>query len=189
MEKQTMTLLEKKKLFTQGGIVIGAVLLLCYFFGFSYVWNTGYGTEVGVNGWNYFFALITKHYKGTGALYGDIAVPFYYYAEYQTIILSYATTISLGLLVVFIILSIFNIKNFKTKLAKVITITLYVLAVAYLTCFVVALTMNGSNILPKYCGGNPQCSVATLTIFPFLIAVITAIADTVFLYKNKEDLQ
>lgn len=189
MEKQTLTVVEKKKLLTESGIAVGIVLLLCYFFGFSYVWNTGYGTEVGVNGWNYVIALLTQNYKGTGALYGDIAVPFNYYAKYYTFVLSILTTVSLGILLVFIIISFFNIKNFNFKLAKFLTIVLFILAVSYLACIVTALAMNGSDILPKYCGGNPKCSVATLVFFSFFITLITAISHTVFLYKNKEELE
>lgn len=189
MEKKTMTIDEKKKLLPESGIAVGIVLLLCYFFGFSYVWNTSYGSEVGVNGWNYIIALLTQNYKGTGALYGDIAVPFNYYAKYYTLVLSILTTVSLGILLVFIIISLFNIKKFKIKLAKFLTVILYVLAVSYLSCIVTALTMNGSSILSKYCGGNPKCSVATLAFFPFFITLITAISHTVFLYKNKEGLE
>ena len=46
--KQEMSLEDKKKALAQSGIIVGAVLLLCYFFGFSYIWNTSYGSEASV---------------------------------------------------------------------------------------------------------------------------------------------
>ena len=185
--KQEMSADDKKKVLAESGIIIGAVLLLCYFFGWSYVWNTSYGAEVTVNGWNYIIVCFTQKFKGTGALYGDIAVPFNYYAKYYTRVLSIMTVVSLGVLIVFIVLSAFNIKKFHAKLEKVTIIVLYALAVVYLGCIITALTMNGSKILPKYCGGNPQCSIATLAFFPFFITLITAIVHSVFVYKNKEE--
>ena len=52
-QNQDTSLADKKKILAESGLILGAVLLLCYFFGFSYVWNTSYGSEASVNGWNY----------------------------------------------------------------------------------------------------------------------------------------
>ena len=184
---------DKKKVLAESGIVVGSVLLLCYFFGFSYVWNTSYGSEAGVNGWNYIIACFTWvfsgftwKFKSTGALYGDLAIPFNYYAKYYVRVLAVATTVSLIILVAYVIVSAFNIKRFHTKLETLTTVLLYVLAVAYLTCIVVGLAMNGSKILSGYCSNNPKCSIATLAFFPFFITLITAITHSVFIHKNKE---
>ena len=183
---QDMSLEDKKKVLAESGIVVGAILLLCYFFGFSYVWNTSYGAEVSVNGWNYIISCMTWKFKETGALYGDIAVPFNYYAKYYTRVLAVATTVTFGVLLIYILLSALNIKKYSAKLETITMVVLYFLAVAFLVCIIVALTMNGSKILPKYCNSNPECSIATLAFFPFFITLITAIAHSVFLYKNKE---
>ena len=184
--RQEMSLNDKKKILAESGLIIGAVLLLCYFFGFSYVWNTDYGSEVSVNGWNYIISCLTWQFKKPDAIYGDIAVPFNYYAKYYVRVLSVTTTVSFALLITFIILSCFNIKTYHAKLEMITMIVLYVLAVVFLACIIVALTMNGSKILPKYCGGNPKCSIATLAFFPFFITLITAIVHSAFIYKNKE---
>ena len=183
---QDMSLEDKKKVLAESGIVVGAILLLCYFFGFSYVWNTSYGAEVSVNGWNYIISCMTWKFKETGALYGDIAVPFNYYAKYYTRVLAVATTVTFGVLLIYILLSALNIKKYSAKLETITMVVLYFLAVAFLVCIIVALTMNGSKILPKYCNSNPECSIATLAFFPFFITLITAIVHSVFLYKNKE---
>lgn len=191
MEKEIKTvntsLADKRKILAESGIIVGVILLLCYFFGFSYVWNTSYGSEASVNGWNYIIACFSWKFKETGAAYGDLAVPFNYYAKYYTRVLAVSTTISLGVLLAYIVMSIFNIKKYHPRLEKATMIILYILAVVYLVCVVTALTMNGSKILPKYCSGNPKCSIATLAFFPFFITLITAIVHSVFLYKNKEE--
>ena len=186
--KQEMSLEDKKKALAQSGIIVGVVLLLCYFFGFSYIWNTSYGSEASVNGWNYICACLTWTFKGTNGVYGKwMAVPFNYYAKYYVRVLAVATTVSLGILLAYIVVSIFNIRKYRAKLEIICMILLYVLALNFLVCLIVALTMNGSNILPKYCSGNPKCSIATLAFFPFFISLIAAIVHSVFLYKSQEE--
>ena len=185
--KQEFTLEEKKKILAQSGLILGAVLLLCYFFGFSYIWNTSYGSEASVNGWNYICACLSWTFKSTKGVYGKwLAVPFNWYAKYYVRVLAVATTVNLAILLSYIVVSCFNIKKFNKKLEIASMILLYVLAVSYLACIIVALTMNGSSILPKYCSGNPKCSIATLAFIPFFITLIAAIIHSVFLYKNAE---
>ena len=186
--KQEMSVDDKKKALAQSGIIVGAVLLLCYFFGFSYIWNTSYGSEASVNGWNYIFACLTWTFKSTNGVYGKwMAVPFNYYAKYYVRVLAVVTTVSLGVLIAYIVVSIFNIKKYHAKLELASMILLYALALNFLVCIIVALTMNGSNILPKYCSNNPKCSIATLAFFPFFISLIAAIVHSVFLYRNREE--
>ena len=184
--RQEMTLDDKKKVAVQSGLVLGVILLLCYFFGFSYIWNTSYGSEASVNGWNYIMACLTWTFKGTSGIYGKwLAVPFNYYARIYVRMLAVATTVSLGLLLVFIALTCFNLKKFHKKLEIASMAVLYVLAVSFLVCIIFGLMMNGSNILPKYCSGNPKCSIDTLAFFPFFISLGAAIGHSVFVYKNE----
>ena len=184
--KKDMTLEDKKKVAAQSGAILGAILLLCYFFGFSYIWNTGYGVEAGVNGWNYIMACLTWNFTGTQAIYGKwLAVPFNYYAKYYVRVLAVAVTTSLPVLLAFITVSCFNIKKFNKKLEIASMVLLYVLALVFLVCLVTALAMNGSRILPKYCNNNPKCSIATLVFFPFFISLFAAIFHSVFIYKNE----
>jgi len=176
----------KKKTSAQSGIVIAILLVLCYFFGFSYVWNTSYGSEASVNGWNYIWACVTWNFKGTSVLYGKgLAVPFNYYAKYYVRVLSVATTVTFVLLIIYIALTVFNVIKFRKKLEITQTVLLYALAAGFLVCIVTALTMNGSKILPGYCNNNPECSIATLTFFPFFVSLISAISHNVFIYKNE----
>ena len=192
--KQELTLEDKKKVIAESGIVVGAILLLCYFFGFSYVWNTSYGSEAGMNGWNYIiagFAYIFSgfkfNFKATNMVFGDMAVPFNYYAKVYVRVLSIAVVVTFIVLLAYILASALNIKKYHAKLEMISMILLYVLSAAFLTCIVVALTMNGSKILPGYCSNNPKCSIATLAFFPFFISLIMAIINSVFIYKSKEN--
>lgn len=191
--KQDTSLDDKRKVLAESGIIVGAALLLCYFFGFSYVWNTSYGSEASVNGWNYIiagfayiFSGFTFKFKETGAAFGDLAIPFNYYARVYVRVMAITAVVSFIILLAYIILSVLNIKKYSDKLEKVTMVVLYVLAATFLACIVTGLAMNGSKILPKYCSGNPKCSIATLAFFPFFITLTTAIVHSVFLYKNKE---
>ena len=191
--KQDTSLDDKRKVLAESGIIVGVVLLLCYFFGFSYVWNTSYGSEASVNGWNYIiagfayiFSGFTFKFKETGAAFGDLAIPFNYYARVYVRVMAITAVVSFIILLAYIILSVLNIKKYSDKLEKVTMVVLYVLAATFLACIVTGLAMNGSKILPKYCSGNPKCSIATLAFFPFFITLTTAIVHSVFLYKNKE---
>ena len=190
VKRAEMTLDEKKKVIAESGVVLGIILLLCYFFGFSYVWNTDYGSEASVNGWNYVIAFFSGNYKGTGAVsavLGNIGVPFNLYAKTYVRVLAVSVTISMGILLLYVVASCLNIKKYHAKLELVCMILLYVLAVSYLECIIVALTMNGSKILPIYCSRNPKCSIATLAFFPFFITLIAAIVHSVFIYKSKQE--
>ena len=187
-QKRDMSLSDKQKILAESGIVVGAILLLCYFFGFSYIWNTSYGSEASVNGWNYIIACFTWTFKSTNGVYGKfLAVPFNYYAKYYVRVLAVATTVSFGILILYIVASCLNIKKFHKKLEIVTMIILYVLAASFLACIIIALTMNGSKILPRYCNNNPKCSIATLAFFPFFITLITAIVHSVFIYKMNHE--
>ena len=183
---QELTLDDKKKYSAVSGLIVGGVLLLCYFFGFSYIWNTSYGSEASVNGWNYIMACLSWNFKGTEVIYGKgLAVPFNYYAKYYVRVLAVAVTVSLAVLIAYMVVSAFNIKKFHKKLEMTTMVILYVLAGVFLACIIIALTMNGSKILPKYCNNNPKCSIATLAFFPFFITLITAIVHSVFIHKNE----
>ena len=188
VQKREMSLEDKRKVLAESGLIIGAILLLCYFFGFSYIWNTSYGSEASVNGWNYIIACLSWTFKSTNAVYGkSLAVPFNYYAKYYVRVLAVATTVSLAVLLAYIVVSCFNIKKYHQKLEIASMVLLYVLAASFLACIIIALTMNGSKILPRFCNNNPKCSIATLAFFPFFIALITAIVHTVFLKRNNEE--
>ncbi len=184
-KKQLTSSQEKKKICAESGVIVAVALLLCYFFGFSYVYNTEYGVEAGVNGWNYIFACFSWTFKSSASIYGDgLAVPFNYYAKYFVRVLSVATTVSFVTILAFTVLTVLNIVKFNKKIEIASMIILYVIAFIFLVCIVTALAMNGSDILPIYCSGNPKCSIATLTFIPFFVSLIAAISHSVFIRKS-----
>ena len=143
---------------------IGLVAILFYFFNWVYIFNTtqGVGVEVGCNGFNFLIATLTGKFSSTSKVYGDLAVPFYYYAAKYCKTLGVVTLIS----IVCLILSIgFSVAAYFTKKQELSIGSVVLLIV----CFTVALSMKDSDILPVYCSGNPRCSIESLAILPAIV--------------------
>ena len=85
---QSKTIEEEKGMFTVGALIGCIALLLFYFVGWSYIYNTEAGVEIGVNGWNLIAAFLSGNYKGVGGAVGNVSMPFYYYAKNITVALS-----------------------------------------------------------------------------------------------------
>ena len=183
-----MTFEDKKKYMLFGGLILVGLLLIFYFFGFSYIWNTDYGAEVGVSGWGYIFACIGWDFKNPSLVFGELSGPFNKYAKYFTRVMAIFALLSFITLIVFLVINGLNMHKYSKKLEKASMIILYVLAAMYLGCVVTGLSMNASRIIPRYCGGNPKCSVATLAFFPFFFSLAGAIVHSVFIHRNKEEL-
>ena len=186
--KKVMTIEEKISSLASSSLILLGVLLLSFFFGWCYIFNTDVGVEVGCNGWNFVCMSFSWHFKSTAAVFGNIAVPFYYYAKIYTIILTILTMSSFYLILIMGGLSALNIKKLNNSLTKIILWLSILNALVLLGCFIVALMMNGSRILPKYCSGNPKCSIQSLAIFPFIISLVIVVSNGMLLYNlsNKE---
>ena len=152
-------------------IILLGLMFIFFFFGWCYVYNTQYGVEVNCNGWNFICMSFCWNFKSSNAVFGDIAVPFYYYAKYYVIVLQIITTIIFYLTLVLVALAALNLKKVSRKVTTVFMVVSIIYSVTLLAAFVTALTMNGSRILPKYCSNNPACSIQSLIIFPFLLSV------------------
>ena len=166
-------------------ILLG-LMLVFFFFGWCYVYNKDYGVEVNCSGWNFICMSFCWNFKSTEKVFGDIAIPFYYYAQYHVIILEIMTTVIFYLTIVLIALAAFNLKKANRKITSVFMVVSIIYSALLLAAFITALTMNGSKILPKYCGGNPKCSVDSLIIFPFLLSIAIMITNIV-LKKNLDE--
>ena len=191
MEKinfKEMTFEERKKWMLYGGFALAGLLLIFYLFSFSYIWNSDYGSEASVSGWGYIFACIGWNFKSPSKVFGELSGPFNIYAKYFVRVLAVFSLVSFLVLIAFVILNGLNTHKFSKKKEIATNVILYVLSAVFLGCIIVGLTMNASRILPRYCGGNPKCSIATLAFFPFFFTLAGAIIHTVFIHKNKEDL-
>ena len=188
--KKQMTPEETISSLASSSVILLAVLLLTFFFGWCYIFNTEVGVEIGANGWNFICMSFCWNFKSSAPIFGGIAVPFYYYAKYQTIILQILTTVMFYITLTLVGLSILNIKKHSIGLTKIIVALSVFNSLLLLGCFIVALTMNNSRILPKYCSGNPDCSIHSLAIFPFLVSIVILISNGMLLYKlyNRDDI-
>ena len=84
MKKERLYQAECKKLhpYTMAALVMLLLAFLMFFLHFADIYNTDIsGIEVAVNGFSFMFAGITRQFTSTSKIYGDLAVPFYYYAE------------------------------------------------------------------------------------------------------------
>ena len=161
---------EKLELFGTFSFLISLGLIICLFFAVCFVNNTDYGIEVSANGFNLAFATISGKFKSSSDLFGNVAIPFYYYAKTYTIILGVISLVTLFATISLTVTTNMNIKKKSTEFAKINMIGCFVIAGLFFVSFVVALIMNASDILPIYCSGNPKCSIGGLTIIPALFA-------------------
>ena len=122
--------------YTVGSLVIVAVLFLSLFFGWSYIYNTEVGVEIGINGWNYVCLSFTWYFKTTDTTVFGHVNSFYYYVKHLVVAETVLTMIAFWLLVSLVPLSCFNIKKANKKLTTVTAIVSIVLAVVFLACFV-----------------------------------------------------
>ena len=138
------------------------------------VYNTDInGPEVKVSGFSFALAGITRNFSSASKAYGDMAVPFYYYAETYTVKLATEALIAGILLLVGIGTQILaRLKGAALNVPAAVVSLLA--AVMILVCLFTARAMNGSDILPYYCNSNPACSIRSYAIFPAIFAFIAA---------------
>lgn len=169
-EKQ-MSEEDKINLCRGASIILLGVMLLFFFFGWCYIYNSKYGVEVGCSGWNFICQSFCWNFKSDSKVFGDMAIPFYYYAKYHVITLEIVTTVIFYLTIILIILAVINLVKPYITVTQISLIISSLYSVVILAAFIVALAMNGSKILPKYCSNNPACSIQSLIIFPFLLSL------------------
>ena len=167
-------------------ILLG-LMLVFFFFGWCYVYNKDYGVEVNCSGWNFICMSFCWNFKSTEKVFGDMAVPFYYYAQYYVIVLEIITTVIFYLTLVLIALAAFNLKKPNRKITSVFMVISIIYSIFLLAAFITALTMNGSKILPKFCSSNPKCSVDSLISFPFLLSIVIMITNIILRKNLKEE--
>ena len=174
--------------YTVGSLVLIGILFLSLFFGWSYIFNTDSGVEIGVNGWNYVCLSFTWYFKTTNeVLFGNVAA-FYYYVKYIVVVLTVVTAIAFYLLIALAPIAFINIKKSSAKLATANGILSVVLAVVLLVCFIVSLCM-GPKMIKGYCSNNPKCSVCSLAILPMFIAIANGVLNFVLRHKMLENIE
>ena len=174
--------------FTVGSLFILAILFLFFFFGWSYIYNTEYGVEIGINGWNYICLGFSHAFKSTNTgLFGNVD-SFYYYVKGLVVAETIITFIAFWLVVALSVIAGFNVRKANRKLVLIAGIASVVLAIVFLGCFVVALSMT-PKMVSGYCGGNKKCSVHSLALLSFFVALGNAIVNFALLHKMNEDTE
>ena len=174
--------------FTVGSFIILVIILLFFFFGWSYIYNTEYGVEIGINGWNYICLGFSHAYKSMNkVVFGDVD-SFYYYVNHLVEAETIITFVSFWLVIGLGVFAFFNIRKANRKFALIGGIGSIVLAVTFLACFIVALVMT-PKMVSGYCSGNKNCSVHSLALIPFFAALGNGIVNFVLLHKMGESAE
>ncbi|MGN0814643.1 MAG: hypothetical protein ACI4MH_05375 [Candidatus Coproplasma sp.] len=174
----------KLNIFHLIAIAVCGVLLLTYFFDWTYVYNTDIkGAEVNASGWSFFLAAISNNYSSASSVFGNISVPFYYYAQSYVEVLGVLTIISVFLILIAAAIEIVAARTGRHMLSYVSVPIDILLLIMLVAGFVVALSMKDAEILSKYCSGNPACSIRSLIIIPVIVAAVLLVTDVVAAVK------
>ena len=190
-EQQYEAAAKKIFIFSCIALAITVLVLILLFVNFADVYNTaaGVGVEVKVSGWSFVMSALTGNYSSAEAIYGDMSMPFYYYAAewcesigMVALIAAIAVILTLGVQLVTVIR-----RNYVWNIVSILFSV--VSAVLLIVCFVKGLDMKNSEILPVYCSGNPLCSIRSYAIIPALFAlgggVVSAIATVKYFKASK----
>ena len=174
--------------------LLSILLLALFFCDLSYIHNTDVGREVSVSVWSYALATVSGSFSSPAAVFGDIAVPFYYYAETGTVLTG---ILSLVLVIAALALAVLSAIVFLKRKYDLLPLLLFAAGVTVLLLvgsLISSLALNGSQILPVYCSGNPSgnpaCSIRSDAYFPLLaaIAVLTVAIVAAVKYHSAHDI-
>lgn len=173
-------------------VITSILIILSYLFYWTSVYNTDIaGSEVNISGINVIYCALTGNFTGTESLAGDMAVPFYYYAESYCQSLATLTVISFFLTILSIIVSVV-VMELKKPLAHFVPLIInIILTVLHICCFTKGLAMNDSKILHLYCSDNPACSIQSYAIIPAILSVIAvaiSVRSLIKYYQTKAKL-
>lgn len=151
--------------------LLSILLLALFFCDLSYIHNTDVGREVSVSVWSYALATVSGSFSSPAAVFGDIAVPFYYYAETGTVLTG---ILSLVLVIAALALAVLSAVVFLRRKYDLLPLLLFAAGVTVLMLvgsLISSLALNSSQILPVYCSGNPACSIRSDAYFPLIAAL------------------
>lgn len=170
--------------------LLSILLLALFFCDLSYIHNTDVGREVSVSVWSYALATVSGSFSSPAAVFGDIAVPFYYYAETGTVLTG---ILSLVLVIAALALAVLSAVVFLRRKYDLLPLLLFAAGVTVLLLvgsLISSLALNSSQILPVYCSGNPACSIRSDAYFPLIaaIAVLTVAIVAAVKYHSAHDI-
>lgn len=164
-------------------LAISVLILLLFLVNFAEVFNTDVGAEVKISGFNTFFAAITGQYTSEQAIFGNMAVPFNYYAESYVHTLGILTLMAMILTLANLAVQIVAVSIKKSALNVAACAIGAVQTAVLIACFIIALSMKDAKILSVYCSGNPKCSIRSFAIIPAIFALIGAVVSGIATVK------
>ena len=170
-----------KHLFIFPWVALGVsiLVLLLMFVTFADVYNKApeVGVEVKVSGWSFVMSGLTGNFTSADKIYGDMAMPFYYYAgEWCESVATFALLAVIAMIINIVLQVVAAIK--KLHILNLASSILSVLAAVFLIiCYVKGLGMKNGYILSIYCSGNPLCSIRSYAILPAIISLGGAVAS------------
>lgn len=154
-------------------ICLTAIVMALFFVDWAQIYNTTIqGKEVSFTGFNALLASINGTYRSPDAMYGDLAIPFFYYARDGVKTLCALTTANMIILVVLLIAQIIAVLKGKQILNLICAVLSLALTVMLFVAYGAAIKLNASQILPIYCSGNPACSIKSYIIVPAIISIL-----------------
>ena len=170
--------------------LLSILLLALFFCDLSYIHNTNVGREVSVSVWSYALATVSGSFSSPAAVFGDIAVPFYYYAEAGTVLTG---ILSLVLVIAALALAVLSAVVFLRRKYDLLPLLLFAAGVTVLLLvgsLISSLALNSSQILPVYCSGNPACSIRSDAYFPLIaaLAVLSVAIVAAVKYHSAHDI-
>ena len=170
--------------------LLSILLLALFFCDLSYIHNTDVGREVSVSVWSYALATVSGSFSSPAAVFGDIAVPFYYYAETGTVLTG---ILSLVLVIAALALAVLSAIVFLKRKYDLLPLLLFAAGVTVLLLvgsLISSLALNSSQILPIYCSGNPACSIRSDAYFPLIaaLAVLAVAVIAAMKYHSARDI-
>ena len=170
--------------------LLSILLLALFFCDLSHIHNADVGREVSVSVWSYALATVSGSFSSPAAVFGDIAVPFYYYAETGTVLTG---ILSLVLVIAALALAVLSAVVFLRRKYDLLPLLLFAAGVTVLLLvgsLISSLALNSSQILPVYCSGNPACSIRSDAYFPLIaaLAVLSVAIVAAVKYHSAHDI-
>lgn len=177
-ERQYTAALKGVLPYSRLALVLLLVALLLFLTPWMDIYNSDIGgEEVSVSGWSCVMAALTGNYTSAGGLYGDMAVPFYYYAADYCEPLAQLALAAAAVVILACVLDLasaflgIHVLHYASGLLSLAGTVLLIL------CFVKGISMAASDILPIYCSGNPACSIRSFALIPAIFTLVSAAAS------------
>ena len=175
-EKALLAKKRRLRFFPLITLVITVILLLLMLADWAAVYNTTIaGNEVRISGFNCVSAGLSGNYSSENqATFGDMAMPFNYYAGTFLRTLCALSVAVLFVVIVHLLIEVFATITNKQGAFNIIAIIFTVAEAAlFIACYAVAISMKNAEILSGYCQGNPACSIQSQAIIPAVFAILS----------------